>query len=66
MAIPYSSTSALPSFLPKLVSTGAQSSMSAFVFDGSECSRRYHRLRDTAAADRLGGWMLLALDHPVV
>lgn len=36
--IPYSSTSALPSFLPKLVSTGAQSSVSAFVFDGSECS----------------------------
>ena len=37
-AIPYSSTAALPSFLPKLVSTSAQSSMSAFIYDGSECS----------------------------
>ena len=37
-AIPYSSAGPLPSYLPRLVSAGAQSSVSAFVFDGSDCS----------------------------
>lgn len=37
-AIPYSSTGPLPSFLPRLVSTGVQNSVSAFIFDGSECA----------------------------
>jgi hypothetical protein len=37
-AIPYTSAGPLPSFLPRLVSTAAQNSVSAFIFDGSECA----------------------------
>jgi len=37
-AIPYTSAGPLPSFLPRLVSAAAQTTVSAFVFDGSECA----------------------------
>ena len=50
--IPYTSDGPLPSFLPRLVSTAAQNSVSAFIFDGSECAPALTDLE--ALKDQLG------------